>query len=111
MNTAMMMLLLLPVALAAGLWWLESVNDKRAAERDAVVRWRDAVVRWTYIKDIANSPWIPRKSGDLAAEPSNAEDNEDNAEDDEDVDAVLELSASGGFRVQNKAKGSRWMSH
>jgi hypothetical protein len=107
MNTAMMMMLLLPVALAAGLWWLESANDKRAAEHDAVVRWRDAVVRWTYTKDIANSPWIPRKSGDLAAEPSN------NAEDDEDEDiaAVLELSASGGFRVQNTAKGSRWMPH
>jgi hypothetical protein len=98
MNTAaMMLLLLLPVALAAGLWWLESASDKRAAEHDAAVRRR-------FTKDRAVSPWIPRKSGDLAAEPSNAED-------DQDVAAVLELSASGGFRVPNKAKGSRWMPH
>jgi hypothetical protein len=95
MNTAIM-LLLLPIAVAAGLWWLESANDKRAEEEDAVVR-------WTYTNNIANSPWIRRKSGDLADEPSTAEDDEDAAE--------LEHSASGGFRVENKARGSRWMPH
>jgi hypothetical protein len=95
METAIM-LLLLPVALAAGLWWLERANDKRAAEQDAVVRRR-------YTKGIAGSPWIRRKSGDLADEPSDAEDDEDAA--------VLEHSASGEFQVQNKAKGSRWMPH
>jgi hypothetical protein len=95
MDTAIM-LLLLPIALAAGLWWLESANDKRAAEQDAVVR-------RTYTKDIASSPWIQRKSGDLADEAPHAEDDEDAA--------VLEHSASGEFRVQNKAKGSRWMPH
>jgi hypothetical protein len=93
MNTAVMMFLL-PVALAAVLWWLDRAKEKRAAEQAAAIR-------RTYTNHTASSPWIRPKSGDLAGEPSNAEDYED--------DAVLELSASGGFRAQNKAKGSRWM--
>jgi hypothetical protein len=93
MNTAVMMFLL-PVALAAVLWWLDRAKEKRAAEQAAAIR-------RTYTNHTAGSPWIRPKSGDLAGEPSNAEDYED--------DAVLELSASRGLRAQNKAKGSRWM--
>jgi hypothetical protein len=93
MNTAVM-IFLLPVALAAVLWWLDRAKEKRAAEQAAAIR-------RTYTNHTASSPWIRPKSGDLAFDPSNAEDYED--------DAVLELSASGGFRAQNKTKGSRWM--
>ena len=95
MDTAVMMFLL-PVALAAVLWWLDRAKEKRAAEQAAAIR-------QTYTNHTASSPWIRPKSGDLAGEPSNAGDYED--------DAVLELSASHGFRAQNKAKGSRWMPH
>ena len=92
MNATAMMMFLLPVALAAGLWWLDRAGDKRDAERAAAVR-------RTYTNDAARSPWIRREPGG----PSGAGDIEAAA-------AILELSSSGVFRVQNnKANGSKWM--
>lgn len=91
MNTTAMMMFLLPVALAAGLWWLDRAGDKRDAERAATVR-------RTYTNDAARSPWIRREPGG----PSGTGD-------DEAAAAILELSSSGVFRVQNNRDGSKWM--
>jgi hypothetical protein len=79
------MIFLLPVALAVGLWWLARVNNKRAAEQAGAVR-------RIYTEDQASTPWIPRKSDQDADVPTDADEPTD----------VLELEASGGFRVPKK---------
>jgi hypothetical protein len=85
MDTALTMLLL-PVALAAGLWWLDRANDTRPAERNGAVR-------RTFTDGQARSVWIKRKSGKPAGEPLDATD---------EPAGVLELEVSGDFRVPKK---------
>lgn len=81
------MIFLLPVALAVGLWLLARGHDKRDADQAAAIR-------RTY-KDTTSSPWSRRKSRERSGErPSDGDDDE--------VAATLELSSSGGFRVPKK---------
>jgi hypothetical protein len=80
------------LALIGGMWWMARAKDKRTAEQVAAVR-------RTYIKDIASSPWIRRKSGELAGERPSAEDGDGAG----DILEIGPLPGGGnGFRVPPK---------
>jgi hypothetical protein len=80
------MLFLLLVAVGLWLWRLDYVNDKRAAEQ--------AAVRRRYPR----SPWISPDAHERPDEPYDAT---------EETGEILELEASGGFRVP-KTSRNHW---
>jgi hypothetical protein len=81
------MIFMLPVALAVGLWLLARGHDRRDAGQAAAIR-------RTY-KDTSSSPWSRPKSRERSNEHPSAGD-------DDEVAAALELSSSGVFQVPKK---------